>query len=254
MIPVVQTPDTDLNQHVKRSYTAVETTELLQQMRDGTCVPHCTPEKCIDLMEEVLRHTPLHLGAADGYLKTGLTVALDGSQDEEVVREARVFWHERQMRTKINAAVAEVREEVRAGRLKWCQRDVQHVIKPYPKHGSTDAILSKQGDYTWIPEGEARYVDDDDDDGGGGDDDADEDDESGDDAEDGDEDPRDEAGGAAGQHDEAVGAAGPPDEAGGADVPPDEEGSSAEAGEQREARSSGRDDTMRSLYKRACRE
>ena len=239
--PVVQTPDTDLNQHVKRSYTAVETTELLQQMRDGTCVPHCTPEKCIDLMEEVLRHTPLHLGAADGYLKTGLTVALDGSQDEEVVREALVFWHERQMRTKINAAVAEVREEVRAGRLKWCQRDVQHVIKPYPKHGRTDAILSKQGDDTWIPEGEAKYVDDDDDDG---DDDADEDDESGDDAEDGDEDPRDEAGGAAGQHDEAVGAAGPPDEAGGADVPPDEEGSSAEAGEQREARSSGRDDTM----------
>ena len=48
--PVAQTPDTDLNQHVKREYMACETAELLAQMRDGISVPRCRPEQCIDMM------------------------------------------------------------------------------------------------------------------------------------------------------------------------------------------------------------
>ena len=159
--PVVQTPDTDLNQHVKREYAALETAELLQQMREGVCVPRCTHERCIDLMVGVMSQLRLHIAAAEGYLKTGMTVALDGTQDNLVVREAGVFWQELHMRTKINAAVAEVYEEFREGRLRWNVHDVKRLIKPYRKHKHIDAILEKMSDDTWVPEGEAVFLDDD---------------------------------------------------------------------------------------------
>ena len=80
--PVTQTVDTDLNQSVKREYIAVETNELLAQMLDGVSVPRCRPEDCIDMMHKVLINMTLHLQGAEGYLKTGMTVALDNSQDD----------------------------------------------------------------------------------------------------------------------------------------------------------------------------
>ena len=64
--PVVQTPDTDLNQHVKREYTAAETVEFMRQMREGVCVPRCRPEQCMDIMVEVMSNMQLHLRASEG--------------------------------------------------------------------------------------------------------------------------------------------------------------------------------------------
>jgi hypothetical protein len=173
--PVAQTPDTDLNQPVKRDYIAQETTELLAQMRDGVTVPKCQPEVCIDMMVEVLSNMTLHLHAADGYLKTGMSVALDGSQDAEIVREAGDFWRELRMRAKIDSAVAEVKAEVAAGRLGWSVKDVQRVIRPYPKHKHVDAILELQGDDDKRPEGEKAWADDEADTSAFGDDDETED-------------------------------------------------------------------------------
>ena len=86
---------------------------------------------------------------------------MDGTQDHFVVREAGVFWQELHMRTKINAAVADVYEEVREGRLSWNVHDAKRLIKPYRKHKHIDAILEKMSDDTWVPEGEAVFVDDD---------------------------------------------------------------------------------------------
>ena len=156
--PVVQTPDTDLNQHVKRDYTSAETVELMRQMREGVCVPRCKPETCIETAVAVLSSMEMHLRAAEGYLKTGMTVALDGTEDLFIVREAGQFWSDLQMRSKINSAVAEVREEVRAGRLGWSFEDVQRLILPYPKHKEVDAVLERLGDDTWIPEDECKYA------------------------------------------------------------------------------------------------
>ena len=160
--PVVQTPDTDLNQAAKREYTALETAELLAQMRAGVCVPTCRHERCIDMMHEVMSNMALHFQAAEGYLKTGMSVDLDvdGPQDHLIVREAGVFWRELQMRAKINSAVAEVKDEVEAGRLRWTAEDVRRVIRPYPKHKHVDAVLAHMEDDTWVPEGERPYVED----------------------------------------------------------------------------------------------
>ena len=157
--PVVQTVDTDLNQHVKREYSAVESAELIRQMRAGTCVPRCDPERCIEIMAgEVMNRTSLHLAAADGYLKTGMRVPLDGSLDIEVVREAGHFWEELGMRAKINAAVAAVREEFERGALQWCAEDVRRIIRPFPAKPKVDKMLQAMRDDTHIPEDEKPYA------------------------------------------------------------------------------------------------
>ena len=120
-------------------------------------MPQLRQEECLDIMVDVLSNMALHLHAAKGYLKTGLTVDLDGLQDQEIVREAGQFWTELGMRAKINSAVAEIREEHKSKRLKWNVEDVQRIIRPYPKHKEVDAVLAKMEDDTWIPEGECAY-------------------------------------------------------------------------------------------------
>ena len=155
---VAQTVDTDLNQHVKRKYTIRETDALLRQMRDGAVVPQLRQEDCIDIMVDVVSSMDLHLNAAKGYLRTSMTVDLEGLQDEEIVREAAAFWAELGMRAKINFAVKEIREEHSAGRIGWSVEDVKRIIKPYPINKQVDAILRNMEDDTWIPEGECPYA------------------------------------------------------------------------------------------------
>ena len=159
--PVVQTCDTDLNQHVKREYMALETGELLQQMRDGITVPSNPPERCIDLMAAVLTKTSVHLNAAEGYLKVGFTVPLDGSGDQDVVREAGNFWRERDMRAKINATVRQVRDDHAAGRLHWSYTCVKSLILECPKHKQYDDVLRRiEDEDAGISHDERPYLED----------------------------------------------------------------------------------------------
>ena len=69
------------------------------------------------------------------------------------------------MREKINAAVAEVREEVVVGRLRWCAADVKRLILPYPAKPAVDAILEHMADNTSIALEGHQYEDNDDDTG-----------------------------------------------------------------------------------------
>ena len=161
--PVAQTVDTDLNQEVKARYTALETKALLRKMRtEGKAVPHLRQEECLDLMTDVLKDLDLHRRAAEGYIKTGFTVPLDDpSRDADIVREAGAFWRDLHMREKVNSAVAEVREEIAAGRFRWCFDDVRRLIELMPRRGRVDEILDNVGDDTAIPLGEAPFAEDD---------------------------------------------------------------------------------------------
>jgi hypothetical protein len=160
--PVVQTCDTDLNQHVKRRYMALETAELLQQMRDGINVPRNPPERCIDLMAEVLSSTSLHLDAAEGYVKVGFTVPLDGSGDQYIVREAGNFWRERGMRAKINETIKLVRDDYTAGRLRWSYACVKSLIAECPTRSQYDDILRRiEDEDAGIAHDELPYLEDD---------------------------------------------------------------------------------------------
>ena len=73
--PVTQTPDTDLNQHVRREYTADEASQLAYQSRNsrgsGKTVPKLSHEQIIDALAEVWQRKHLHVAAAAGYKKQG---------------------------------------------------------------------------------------------------------------------------------------------------------------------------------------
>ena len=132
---VQQTVDLQLNQHVRRIYKAEEAVELIDQMRAGVAVPRCNPEKCVDILAQVMSSQALHLQAADSYLEAGWTVPLDDDgSDVFIVKEAGDIWRGRNMRTKVNAAVAAVRSDVQTGKLKWTPKQISRLIGTYPAH------------------------------------------------------------------------------------------------------------------------
>ena len=70
------------------------------------------------MMVQILSDKREHYHAADGYKKTGANVALDGTEDHEIVREAGGFFRRLNMREEINREIALVQHEVQAGRLR----------------------------------------------------------------------------------------------------------------------------------------
>ena len=114
--PVAQTPDTDLNEQVRRLYGNRESAILMEKMRCGQVVPKMTNEECMDLMHSVLCDKELHKKAALGYKKVGQSVDLHGKEDNLIVREAAIYWNEatrdghKNMREKVNDEMAIVAE------------------------------------------------------------------------------------------------------------------------------------------------
>ena len=90
--PVVQTPDTDLNQHVRSEYIALEALEFIEHFQQGAPIPTLKPETMIDLMVQVLSGPEVHLRASRGYKKTAVKVSLNGGEDQQIEREAGDFW------------------------------------------------------------------------------------------------------------------------------------------------------------------
>ena len=78
--PVAQTPDTDLNEHVRRDYGRKECALMIEEMRQGQKVPKLTHEECLDIMWQVLSDPALHQRAAAGYRKVGQSVDLYGAE------------------------------------------------------------------------------------------------------------------------------------------------------------------------------
>ena len=102
---------------------------------------------CADLMVEVLSDMSLHHAVADGNVRAGLRVSLNGSShDHFIVREAATFWKELDMRRKVNSAAAKVREEVQQGRMSWCSNGIRRRIRPYPRHKHVDDVFENIGE------------------------------------------------------------------------------------------------------------
>jgi hypothetical protein len=150
--PFEQTPDTDLNEHVRREYGGKEAHLLMEKMRAGENVPKLEREECMLLMWQVLSDPKLHEQAAKGYKSVGQSVALHGQEDALICREAGIFWREKTtdnyltMRPKINDELTAVAEEVKSGGLPWTLKDVKRLIKPYPKNKKVDKILANLGE------------------------------------------------------------------------------------------------------------
>ena len=186
--PVGQTPDTDLNEHVRRSYGDKECRLLVEKMRGGQVVPRLAHEECLLLMLEVMSDPELHKQASEGYKKVGQSIDLHGKEDACVCREAGTFWNEEttdkypSMRPKIDAELAAVADEFRSGGITWCERDVKRLIKPYPARKEVDRVIANlgedfshddihtlggEGDDTAVAEGDQEATDSSSDDGDG---------------------------------------------------------------------------------------
>ena len=149
--PVSQTPDTDLNEHVRRSYGEKESALMMDKMRMGAVVPKLTHEECMELLLEVLVDPALHRKASEGFKKVGQSIDLHGTEDALICREAGTYWRSEttdrypNMREKINSELTAVADEFSTGGLVWCKRDVQRLISPYPVHRKVDRILENVG-------------------------------------------------------------------------------------------------------------
>lgn len=159
--PVAQTCDTDLNQHVRGSYSTRETQLLLEKMRFGETVPRISHEESLMIMFEILSDPALHQRGSEGYKKTGQSVDLYGKEDGLICREAGEFWNETTtdgypgMRARIDVDLAAVADEIRTKGIVWSYRGVQRLFIPYPKNKEVDEVLEKLGEHFYHDDIEA---------------------------------------------------------------------------------------------------
>ena len=131
---VAQTNQTDLHLWVRKRFIELQQDLMITKARlAGGGMADCTREENISIMIEVMSDLELHMRACRGYKYTGTLVALDGSEDFKICREAKEFWNEMNMRTRINSAVAEVEAQFQAGKLPWTWATVQSLITPFPR-------------------------------------------------------------------------------------------------------------------------
>ena len=124
-----QTSDTDHHAHVRKRFIELQTHLMIKKARTmGGGMVDLTPEENIDIMIEVMSEPDLHMLASKGYKYTGTTVALDGSEDNMICREAKDFWLELGTRELINSAVAEVEAKWRTGVLPWTYATVKSLV------------------------------------------------------------------------------------------------------------------------------
>jgi hypothetical protein len=144
---VTQVNDTDLHQHLRKAYLEKETAEMIRCSRlhpNGTHSPK--PEQCIDWMIDVWSNPQLHLSAVAGFKKTGITNALDGSEDHLIVREAKHFWRSLRMDSQRQSAIHDVEVEVEQGRLQWTFQSIYSIIADFTAVGCLDKLLEFQDD------------------------------------------------------------------------------------------------------------
>ena len=150
-----QTNDTDHHAHVRKRFIELQTLRMIKKARImGGGMVDLTAEENIDIMIEVMSDRDLHLTASRRFKYTGTTVALDGSEDRMICREAKDFWQELGMRQLINSAVAEVETKFKDGCLPWTYKTVRSLITPYPRRGHLDVIkLGQEDEATPDPDG-----------------------------------------------------------------------------------------------------
>ena len=142
---VGQVNDTDLHKDMKKEYIQLEMDDALRQAALGKACPMTRREDAMAWMCLIWFQPHLHAHAADGFKKVGVTNALDGSEDDLVCREARVYWDHLSMKDVRASAVADVDGEVDAGRLRWTYNDVYSAVCAHPERGHVDYQADDEG-------------------------------------------------------------------------------------------------------------
>ena len=152
---LLQTNDTDHHEHVRKRFIELQTQLMIKKTRmQGGGMAELDIYENIDIMIRVMSDVKLHLTATAGYLRTGTTNALNGDQDTEIKNEAAGFWKEMDMRTAVNAAVADAKQRCKDGLIPWTYAAIKKEITPYPNKHLLGVILPGQEDEATIdPDG-----------------------------------------------------------------------------------------------------
>ena len=144
---VMQVNDTDLHQHLRRLYVEEEQIFLIARNRaaPGQLVTP-RPSDCIQWAATIWRRRSLHIRGSGGFKSVGAAVALDGSEDHLVTREAKQVWDDVNMKSAREEALSDVTTEFRAGRLQWTYNHVYELVCDYPKRGALDRLEELQDD------------------------------------------------------------------------------------------------------------
>ena len=144
---ITQTNDTDLHQGTKADYIHEETELMIHLVRaTGKRCPTYNAEQCIEVFSKIWLDWRRHKEAAKGYWRTGTMNALDGSEDQLIVREAKQYWDRLDMGTRRKQVIHDIEVEHAAGRLSWTPSHIKALIVPYPKTGHMDVIREFQDD------------------------------------------------------------------------------------------------------------
>ena len=85
----------------------------------GGGMADCTPEENIDLMTQVMSNPALHINAAKAYKHTGTTNAFNGTEDDMIAGDAKVFWDELDMRRQLTKELKEIEDLWIDGKFQW---------------------------------------------------------------------------------------------------------------------------------------
>ena len=144
---VVQPNDTDLHQHLRRLYCELENDAMIRwQMADKRSIPSPDAADSIRWMAQCWRRVSLHTQAAKGFKYTGLSNALDESEDALICREAGAMWKSLGMRRLRRHACDEVEQEFDDGNLPWDYDTVYSLIQPFPRRGKLDTLEAGHAD------------------------------------------------------------------------------------------------------------
>ena len=161
---VAQINDTDLHLDLERAYVELEAEAFHQQQLID---PGDISRSLQDVLDDLCGawRSVDHSQGLRGHKKTGLNVALDGSEDYMVTREAREFWMSADMATERQQAIAEVDRLVDDGTI-VAFKDWALVVRQPANPG----IMEEEGaEFEGeLDEDEHHWDDDDDDDRDGG--------------------------------------------------------------------------------------
>lgn len=131
--PWVAPPDTHAHQPYEREYKNMERWDSFQQLKRGAVLPSVAREVVMARAMAAWRQVPHERNSTNQFIETGITNALDGSDDGRLRHICRPFWYELNMPGVRDQLRAEVQEEVREGRLQsWDQ--VTELIVDYDDH------------------------------------------------------------------------------------------------------------------------
>ena len=130
--PWVAPPDTHAHQPYEREYKTLERWDAHAQLRRGKVLPCTARTTVMTRAMAAWKAVPHDRNATRQFVETGITNALDGSEDACIRHLCRPFWYELDMPGVREQLRAEIREEVAANRLGWDQW--RRVLVPYDDH------------------------------------------------------------------------------------------------------------------------